>query len=107
MSNQAFTIEPATSADIPALGKIFSAAFADDRNTEIKYLHEPPTAPYEMMCGALEWWMSKPTKSPVMKAVKSGEILGWMCWGYSGYDEPAKQVEVKDKDKEDSENASR
>lgn len=104
MSTQSFTLEKATSADIPALGKIFSAAFADDRNTELKYLHEAPEAPYEMMCGALEWWISKPTKCPVMKAVKSGEILGWMCWGYSGYEELVKQVE--DKDKEDSEKAS-
>lgn len=95
MSNSSFIIERATTADIPALGKIFADAFAEDRNTQLKYLHEGPEAPYEMMCDALQSWMGKPEKCPVVKVVESGEILGWMCWGYNGYDGVAKPAAVE------------
>lgn len=95
MSNPPFSLEQATNADIPDLCKIFIDAFQDDNDTTLKYLHEadPYKAKYEMMKGALEHWMSRPGKCTVMKAVAPGGAgaVGWMCWGYNGYEEAAKK----------------
>ncbi|KAF7965078.1 hypothetical protein HWV62_45767 [Athelia sp. TMB] len=103
MAKPQFSLESATVADIPVLAKIFTEAFANDRDTELKYLHEAPEAPYDMMSGALQHWMSRPSKYPVLKAVRSGEILGWMCWGYSGYDAEANIKAAEENQTEESE----
>lgn len=107
MSKEPFILEGATMADIPALGKIFVEAFAEDRNTELKYLHKVPEAPYDMMTGALQHWMGRPGKCSVMKVVKSGQILGWMCWGFNGYDLVAEPEIVGEGGYEEGEHLSR
>ena len=103
MTKPQFSFESATVADIPVLAKIFTEAFANDRDTQLKYLHEAPEAPYDMMCGALQHWISRPSKCPVLKAVRSGDILGWMCWGYSGYEAAAEPKAAEENQIEESE----
>lgn len=84
--SSSFSLQPATSADIPALAEISGLSFENDRHTQLKAAH--PTRPYDHaagMAGGFEYWLSLPKgQIELTKAVddETGQILGFVCWGF-------------------------
>jgi predicted N-acetyltransferase YhbS len=86
-STTTITLTPATTRDIPVLAQISQEAFSTDTHTRLKELVNG-TKHASDMTGGLESWLSRPKeKCKVMKAVTpKGEIVGWTCWSFSGFE---------------------
>ncbi|KAJ5808037.1 hypothetical protein N7474_009306 [Penicillium riverlandense] len=84
--NTAFTIKAASISDVPTLAKIFSDSFLDDRHTQMKSQGKDPYDLEQSMAADLPRQIASPT-SILLKAVdeSTGEIVGWISWGFRGF----------------------
>lgn len=82
----AFSLQPVTEDDIPALAEIDGLSFANDRHTLLKAAH--PTRPYNHAAGTpdmIKYRLSLPkNRIEVIKAVdeQTGKVMGYVCWAY-------------------------
>ena len=81
-------IHPATLSDISALAKISADSFVLDRHTQMKALGKIPYDLEAMWKNSLPQLLAS-TKVVTLKAVdeESGEVMGWMYWGFEGFGE--------------------
>ena len=87
-----FSIRPANVADVPAMARLAADAFKTDRNTQVKAMGADPYDHETTMRELLPAWIERPaTRGFTVVATDdaTGEVLGWVCWGQSGYVPPA------------------
>ncbi|TFK50450.1 acyl-CoA N-acyltransferase [Heliocybe sulcata] len=91
-------ISPALPQDVPRMSEIFGAAFADDRHTQMKTVLTGMEPQVKGMGEGLSYWLTIPERCKVMKAVDSstGEVAGWVVWGFRGYPQPEKKEQRKE-----------
>ncbi|CAL5872742.1 uncharacterized protein PFLUO_LOCUS7009 [Penicillium psychrofluorescens] len=84
--NTAFAIKAASISDVPTLAKISSDSFLEDRHTQMKSQGENPYDLEQSMAAYLPRQIASPT-SVLLKAVdeSTGEIVGWISWGFRGF----------------------
>ena len=83
-----FSLQPAIPNDIPNLAHIAGEAFLSDRHTQMKALGADPYNHEQTMTEALSTWIQRPPdRCHLIKAVDdtTQEILGWVCWGFRGF----------------------
>ncbi|KAK9489532.1 hypothetical protein V1508DRAFT_427768 [Lipomyces doorenjongii] len=87
MTNYSFSFDLATLSDVPILAKISADAFTTDRHTRIKTLGQDPNSHSNMMNDVLSSWLKVPGRCSILKATDNttGNIVGWICWGFHGY----------------------
>lgn len=87
-----YTLLPATLTDVQILGDIFESAFATDAHTLVKLIDQDSKEMVDGMKEAIESWIQKVQRCTITKAVdnNSSTIMGWICWGYHGYEEEQK-----------------
>ncbi|KAJ3002622.1 hypothetical protein HKX48_002222 [Thoreauomyces humboldtii] len=121
-SSPSFTLKTVTLADLPEIAKFGAEAFISDRNTEVKALDADE--PYDVYKNTIEntpFYLRNP-RCVANKAVDdvTGEILGWSCWGFRGWEESTiprlsdeggawranKEAEIKRKEQEAAEEAA-
>jgi GNAT superfamily N-acetyltransferase len=97
------TIQPATYNDIDGMARVSDHAFEVDRHTQMKELGKVPYSQYEVMCQCLPMWLSS-ERCVVLKALdnSTGDIVGWVGWGFRGFEksdvprvDPGKPKEVE------------
>jgi hypothetical protein len=92
-----FTIAPVSQSDIPALAKISGDSFIGDRHTQMKMLGKNPYDHEGGMKQGLKAWLGS-ERCIVFKAVdkQTGELMGWNCWGFRGFErEEVEQVHLE------------
>ncbi|WPH02489.1 Hypothetical protein R9X50_00535400 [Acrodontium crateriforme] len=111
--NKSFTLRPLENADVATCAHIAGEAFKKDRHTQLKT--RCPENPYdheEGMKGAFAHWLSRPSgtiEGTVAVDQTSGQVVGWIVWGFRGFDDdasrqgkveenPEEKVEEKTKD---------
>lgn len=89
MSSKPYSLQPARHADIPTFAKMMDDSFEKDRHTQVKRLGKNSYVLADIMPDAMRNWLSKPDKCALIKAVDntSGEIMGWVCWGFNCFEE--------------------
>jgi GNAT superfamily N-acetyltransferase len=97
-------IQPATYDDIDAMARISDNAFELDRHTQMKELGKVPYSQYDVMAyDCMPQWLSS-ERVVLLKALddSTGEIVGWSCWGFRGFEkdeiprvDPGKRKEVE------------
>ena len=88
MSSKPYSLRPVRHADIPTLAKMMDDSFEKDRHTQVKRLGKNSYVLADIMPDAIRNWLSKPDKCALVKAVDntSGEIMGWVCWGFNCFE---------------------
>lgn len=83
-----FLLEAAGFPDVPELAKISADSFLSDRHTQMKSLGAKPYDHENTMKEHLPQQMKSPN-SILIKAIdaSSGEIAGWVSWGFRGFDQ--------------------
>ncbi|KAJ5719704.1 hypothetical protein N7493_007282 [Penicillium malachiteum] len=87
-STNKFSLSLATGSDISILAKISADSFLDDRHTQMKSQGQSPYSHEDSMREHLLRQVGSPN-SILLKAVNalSGEITGWVSWGFRGFDQ--------------------
>ena len=88
-----FALHPIIPSDIPTLAHISNDSFADDRNTRLKNIGKNDADAH--LKGSIEgakYYLSIPDRLTGLKATDNatGEILGYVFWGFHGYSETGK-----------------
>lgn len=88
MANPHFSIKLASSQDAEILGKISGDSFLNDRHTRMKSLGKDPYDHEKSMATDIPRQAASPTYV-LLKAMDttSGEITGWVSWGFRGFTE--------------------
>ena len=95
-----FTLRPMTKSDIPACAHLAGLSFESDRHTQLKALS--PTNPYnheEGMKQGLAYWLgSSPGSIETTVAIDNStqEFLGWVAWGFRGFNSPEADAQLKE-----------
>lgn len=95
-SNLSFTLKPMSAADIAECAQLAGRSFEKDRHTQLKAA--APTNPYnhaEGMKGGLEYYLSLPhgsVETAVAVEDSTRQILGWVVWGFRGFNSPEKEA---------------
>lgn len=86
-----FSLQSVTSDDIPALTSIFTAAFANDTNTQLKLVGKDPNSQADSMAMGIQQWLNYPDRVSLLKAVETstGMIMGWVGWARRGFEDQA------------------
>lgn len=82
------TLHPATLASIPLLADISNLAFATDAHTRLKTLATGISHATDML-PALHHWVSSDHHRLLIAVTATGDIAGWICWGFRGVTAPA------------------
>ena len=79
---------PATLSDIPTFAKVSADSFVMDCHTQMKGLGKVPYDLEAMWKRSLPQLIASP-KVVALKAVdeESGEVMGWVYWGFNGFEE--------------------
>ncbi|KAJ5519747.1 hypothetical protein N7463_000200 [Penicillium fimorum] len=82
----AYSIQPACDLDASALAKICGKSFHNDRNTQLKGLRKNPYNLEQSMKASIPQQIASPN-TVLLKLLdeKSGEISGWISWGFRGF----------------------
>ncbi|KAJ5195945.1 Acyl-CoA N-acyltransferase [Penicillium cf. viridicatum] len=86
MTTAQFSIQLASPAEGPILGKISSDSFLNDRHTQMKGLGKDPYDLEKSMTAYLSQQAVSP-RTVLLKAVdnETGDIAGWVLWGFRGF----------------------
>ncbi|KAJ5360750.1 hypothetical protein N7517_009941 [Penicillium concentricum] len=81
-----FSIQPACNFDACALAKICGDSFHNDRNTQLKALGKNPYNLEQSMKTSIPQQIASPN-TIILKLIdeESGEIAGWISWGFRGF----------------------
>ncbi|KAE9989460.1 hypothetical protein Vi05172_g2941 [Venturia inaequalis] len=82
-----FSLHPVTPNDIPAMTSIFTAAFANDTNTQLKLVGKDPNSQADGMAMGIRQWLNYPDRITLLKAVETstGAMMGWVGWARRGF----------------------
>lgn len=96
-----FSIQPVTENDIPAMTSIFTAAFANDANTQLKLVGKDPDSQANGMAMGIRQWLNYRERVTLLKAVETptGTIIGWVGWARRGFEDQPIPSTTKEEDK--------
>jgi hypothetical protein len=75
-----------------------ATGFQGDRHTRMKSAAKDPNEQSDMMVNAPNSWIQKSLHS-IFKATdsKDGAVMGWICWGFKGYEDPNSSTTKQEK----------
>lgn len=96
-----FSLDPVTYNDIPAMTSIFTAAFANDANTQLKLKGKDPSSQADGMAMGIRQWLDSPNRVTLLKAVETstGTMMGWVGWARRGFKDQVTPSFTKEEEK--------